>query len=125
MPQNANFILDERHAFKRLILVGGGIRVLDEEGKTLAAYIPLESDASDPLGEVSTATIRFALPISFLGIPDSSWTFTVLVGAQDDHGGAGIGEFRTVNRETGEWSGGGRMNPEDPNIYDMLVAPAR
>jgi carbohydrate-binding DOMON domain-containing protein len=48
----------------------------------------------------------------------------VLVGAQDDHGGAGIGEFRNVNADAGEWSGGGKKSVSDPNVYDVLVAPS-
>jgi carbohydrate-binding DOMON domain-containing protein len=108
-----------------LVLVGGGIRIQDQQYRTLAAYVPAEFDAADPIGDASTATIRFALPVTLLGLPEAGWTFTVLVGAQDDHGGAGIGEFRTVNREAGEWFGGGKMNPEESNIYDMLVAPVR
>jgi hypothetical protein len=33
-----------------------------------------------------------------------------------------LGEFRTVNREQGEWNGGGKILPGDSNIYDTLVA---
>jgi hypothetical protein len=45
-----------------------------------------------------------------------------VAGGQDDHGGSGLGEFRTVNREQGEWNGGGKLLPGDPNTYDTLVA---
>ena len=48
-------------------------------------------------------------------------TFALLVRRQDDHGGAGVGEFRTVSREAGEWNGGGRKSERDSNVYDQLV----
>jgi carbohydrate-binding DOMON domain-containing protein len=119
---NSDYTLDEPHAFERLILVGGGVRVEENTGKTLVAYIPVPNDVSNPLGNSENGTIDFALPISHFGSPSKLWTFTVLVGAQDDHGGAGIGEFRTVNKERGEWNGGGKTDPTSPNVYDVLVA---
>jgi len=47
----------------------------------------------------------------------------VVAGAQDDHGGAGIGEFRDVHAERGEWNGGGKLFDDEPNVYDDLVSP--
>jgi carbohydrate-binding DOMON domain-containing protein len=70
----------------------------------------------------AASSCMFALPLSLLGYPAEGWTNTVIVGGQDDHGGSGLGEFRTVNSEQGEWHGGGKLLPGDPNIYDMLVA---
>jgi len=52
--------------------------------------MPTEADAKNPLGDVSVATISFAIPQKFLGTPDDRWQFTILVGAQNDHGGAGF-----------------------------------
>ncbi len=121
VEQNANYMLDEQRAYEKLILVGGGVRLEDKSGKILAAYIPTEADISNPLGNAESGTVSFALPLSYLGKPSSKWTFTILVGAQDDHGGAGIGEFRTVNKEAGEWNGGGKMKLDEPNVYDTLV----
>lgn len=121
VEQNANYMLDEDAGYEKLILVGGGVRLEDNEGKILAEYRPSEVDVSNPLGDAEKGTISFAIPLKYLGTPKRNWTFTVLVGAQDDHGGAGLGEFRTVNREAGEWNGGGKTNPDDPNVYDVLV----
>ena len=125
VPQNSNYFLDERHGYEKLILIGGGVRLQDAGGRILAAYIPVAADVTDPLGNTATSTISFALPFSSLGKPDSNWTFTILVGGQDDHGGSGLGEFRTVNRDAGEWSGGGRTSPNDSNVYDVLQASVK
>lgn len=122
---NANFLLEENRAYERLILVGGGVRIEDQHGKILAEYFPTEADVANPIGNIELKTIRFAIPLQYLGKPTNNWTMTLLVGAQDDHGGAGIGEFRTVNRETSEWNGGGRMNPDWPNVYDTMVVSLR
>lgn len=118
---NTQYVMPEGKPFDRLVLVGGGVRVEDESGGILAEYIPAAEDASDPLGNASTGEVNFSLPTRLFGRPDPSWRFTLLVGAQDDHGGAGLGEFRTVGAERGEWSGGGKKSAGLPNVYDELV----
>ncbi len=125
VPWNASFTLPTKHAYDRLVLVGGGVSVEDAKGNVLAAYLPAPEDVRNPLGNASRGTIDFSLPQSLLGKPASGWHFTVLVGGQDDHGGSGIGEFRTVNATGGEWNGGGKLRPEDPNIYDLLEASVK
>jgi carbohydrate-binding DOMON domain-containing protein len=125
IPANAAVALPSGHAYDRLILVGGGVRVEDERGKILAAYLPVPDDVGNPLGDAENGTIDFALPLSIVGTPKPGWHFTVYSGGQDDHGGAGLGEFRTVNRTAGEWNGGGRLRPEDPNVFDVLEATSR
>ena len=120
--RNARVLLDSAHWYERIIYVGGGIQVEDARGNILTAYVPLKEDAVHPFGDAPSGTVRFAIPLSFLGHPDSSWTFTVVAGAQDDHGGSGLGEFRAVNAERGEWNGGGKLRPGDPNTYDSIVA---
>ncbi len=121
VERNANYLLPDNRAYEKIIFVGGGVRLEDKSGKILAAYIPTESDVSDPLGDAETGTISFAIPLSYLAKPSRSWSLTILTGAQDDHGGAGIGEFRLVRRDVGEWNGGGKQNPGEPNVYDTLV----
>ncbi len=121
VPRNSGFVLDELVAYERLVLVGGGIRVEDENGKILAAYVPSPTDVSKPLGNTATSTIEFAVPLSYLGTFNPQSAFTILVGAQDDHGGSGLGEFRTVNAVAGEWNGGGKTGSATSNMYDMMT----
>ncbi len=123
IPANALYRVSRRAAYERLVLIGGGIRVEDAGGKTLGAYIPAPEDVLHPLGDAAAGTISFSLPVALLGRPTSSWRCTIVAGAQDDHGGAGIGEFRSVDRVRGEWNGGGRLIPEESNVYDELVVP--
>lgn len=120
--RNASYLLDSAHAYERVIYVGGGVQLEDGHARVLAAYRPLPGDASRPFGDAASGTIRFALPLGLIGRPGPAWTFTVLSGGQDDHGGAGLGEFRTVNARQGEWNGGGKAHPGDPNVYDRIVA---
>ncbi len=122
---NAMYDASTDHPYQRLILVGGGVQVEDNSGKVLGMYIPSDRDVVNPLGHAAMGTIEFALPLSYLGTPSPSWRFTVLSGAQDDHGGAGLGEFRTVNSQASEWQGGGKQRADDPNVYDTLVANGR
>jgi carbohydrate-binding DOMON domain-containing protein len=125
VPHNAHYRLDSRYAYEKLLLIGGGVQLEDTTGKVIVAYIPVPGDEAKPLGNTRTGNISFAIPLSYLGHPTPRWTLTVLAGGQDDHGGSGLGEFRTVNPEPGEWNGGGRKNPDDPNVYDVLTVHIR
>lgn len=119
--RNSNDTLPEKRGFQKIIYVGGGVEVFDKSGRKLAAYVPSPSDTANPLGDIETSEINFSLPISLVGKPDDNWKITVLVGAQDDHGGGGVGEFRTVGQKATEWQGGGKDNGSMPNIYDELL----
>ncbi|MDI6779991.1 MAG: amylo-alpha-1,6-glucosidase [Bacteroidota bacterium] len=117
---NSNYTLEPNEAFEKIIFIGGGIRLNDSNQVTLAEYIPVDKDVSNPLGDVSSSTVEFCIPQKFIGNPSDNWRFVVLVGSQDDHGGAGIGEFRNVEKQASEWTGGGKSNKNAPNVYDVL-----
>lgn len=118
---NSNFVIDPAlGTFDRAVYVGGGVRVVDAGQNILCEYLPAPEDVINPLGNVRNNEITFAIPNTYLGQPDENWRYLVLIGAQDDHGGAGIGVFREVQRTAGEWHGGGKQNPDDPNVYDMI-----
>ena len=115
---HANFKLPLEYAYNRIIYVGNGIEVRDGHDKILAAYIPAQEKI--PIGNINDRSIRFAIPIEMLS-EHTLRTVAVLCGAQDDHGGGGIGDFRTVGKEAGEWiGGGGEKNTGNPNVYDWL-----
>ena len=120
---NSDYRLPPDFAFERLVLVGGGIRVIDASGAILGAYMPAEDDDADPFASAQEARIGFSLPRDMVGEPDVSWRYVLLIGAQDDHGGSGLGEFRTVNAEASEWNGGGKFDPSCSNVYDALLVP--
>ena len=120
---NARYRLPADRAYERIVYIGGGVRI-EDRGSVLAEYLPVLGDEHRPLGTASTGTISFSLPTQYFGGRPDTWRFTVLVGAQDDHGGAGIGDFRSVEAQAGEWNGGGRRSPEDSNVYDVLVTQA-
>jgi glycogen debranching enzyme len=115
---NSNYTLPQ--GASRIIFVGGGVRVEDDTGARLAEFIPRA--ATDAFGDVASRRVSFALPKKYFPPKTRDWSWTVLVGAQDDHGGAGLGEFRTVKPIAERWAGGG--NPSGgPNIYDVLIVP--
>ena len=117
---NSKFILDEKRKFNRLIVVGGGFEIKDFGGNILAAYFPAESDIKNPLGNIERDEISFAIPKSYLGEINKNSVITILAGAQDDHGGSGIGVFREVNVNASEWNGGGKKKLNEDNVYDLL-----
>ncbi len=108
--------------FSRVIYVGGGVRIENDRGETVGEFIPRTN--KDAFGYVSSATISFCLPKSLFPTRDESWEWTVLCGAQDDHGGAGIGEFRAVGATAERWSGGGNSGGGS-HIYDRLSSLAQ
>ena len=118
---NSHFTLTDQYRFDRLITVGGGICVTDEKGKVLCEYRPRSGDEKNPIGSIKRKSIEFSLPLKYLGKPTPGWKMTILVGAQDDHGGAGIGEFRAVERTGSEWIGGGKIDPSHSNVFDVLI----
>ncbi|MGE5401338.1 MAG: amylo-alpha-1,6-glucosidase [Ignavibacteriales bacterium] len=118
---NSAYTLPPERAFSRLINVGGGFEIKDASGKILSAYIPAPEDLRNPLGSIRTGMISFSVPKRLLGTISEHSAITILTGAQDDHGGAGVGEFRTVNQAVSEWQGGGKKKPADPNVYDVLT----
>lgn len=118
--RNSNYTLPEGRGFRKVVYVGGGIEVFDEDGKKVAAYVPSTADTASTLGDVKTKEITFSLPVTLIGKANKDWKISILVGAQDDHGGGGVGEFRTVAGKATEWQGGGKENEALPNLYDEL-----
>jgi hypothetical protein len=118
---NSGYRLPSDRAFSRLINVGGGFEVKDASGKILSAYLPLPEDVKNPLGNQQMKTISFAVPKRFIGKISQSSKITILSGAQDDHGGAGIGEFRNVAANATEWQGGGKKSPKGSNVFDQML----
>ena len=118
---NSHFTVKDQYRFDRLITVGGGIRIADEQGNVLCEYLPRSGDERNPIGNVKRKAIEFSLPLKYLEKPTPEWKMTILIGAQDDHGGAGIGEFRSVERIGSEWIGGGKIDPSNSNVFDVLI----
>lgn len=119
---NSNYTFPDSSKFSRIIYVGGGLRIEDDQHNVLAAFTP--RILSDAIGDTSTKIISFSLPRKYFpsGASDGGWT--VLVGAQNDHGGAGMGEFRAVKPVAEEWAGGGNLN-NGPNVYDIMPVPEK
>ncbi len=117
--RNANLQLPRDFAYQRIIYIGGGLQIENGEGEILAAYRP--ESINYPLGSVADKTISFAIPQAFLGKYDPKWRLIIAVGGQDDHGGAGLGEFRAVGKIASPWQGGGgEQESGNCNVYDLF-----
>ena len=117
---NSKYTLEEARKFNREIVIGGGLEIIDGAGKIIAAYLPEEDDHISPLGDTKRNSISFSINRKLTGEINPSTRITVLVGAQQDFGGAGIGKFREVHKIASEWYGGGKANSAAHNIYDFL-----
>ncbi len=118
--KNSKYMFPADRKFNRVIYVGGGFEIRDANNKIIAAYAPEKDDASLPLGNSKTGEISFCIPKKYIGKLSKSSPVSILSGAQDDHGGSGIGEFREVGKTAAEWLGGGKNSPDDDNVYDFL-----
>jgi glycogen debranching enzyme len=114
---NSAYVFPYGGEFSRVIYMGGGLCIEDDAGKKLASYIP--RTGSPMLGDTATKTVTFSIPKKYFPQRDASWAWSVLVGAQDDHGGAGMGEFRTVKPVAEKWNGGGNITG-GTNVYEIL-----
>jgi len=116
--QNANYAVSDDMSMQYLLYIGGGFQLTNSSGEVITEYIPTETGY--PLAELSKNRIHIAVPKNYLPQPKKWWKYTVLAGAQDDHGGAGLGEFRSVKAEQSSWTGGGKKDPAAPNWYDIM-----
>ena len=114
---NARYQLPVEYGYNVIIYVGNGLQVQDARGRIRCAYYP--TDTRFPIGFVDQKRIRFAIPVNYLNDAPLR-SAVVMVGAQDDHGGGGMGEFRHVGKTAGEWWGGGANVEEAPTVYDVV-----
>jgi glycogen debranching enzyme len=119
IDSNSGFTFDKKDALSRLILVGGGFRIENDSSRVLAQFTP--ASQSEAFGDTTSNRISFSLPKKYFPERNDNWRWSVLVGAQDDHGGAGMGEFRAVKPIVEKWAGGGNKSNQ-PNIYDVLYS---
>jgi len=110
-----------KNGFKadQILYLSGGFQLAGADHQIQAEYMP--TTASGAIGNAETETIRFKLPLELLKGNLAQARVQVAVGFQDDHGGAGLGDLRAVEKQGSEWNGGGRRGPEDSNIYDWLL----
>ena len=117
--KNANDIWKHGFLADCSIYVSGGIIILDDKLSPIAEYLP--SEPSHAIGNIDSKIIQFSLPNDIFEMTSKSMEIQVVVGLQDDHGGAGLGNFREVRQEAGEWWGGGAQAPESSRVYDWLI----
>ena len=115
---NARYSFMNNFAFENIIHIGNGFQAQDAKGKVLAEYFPVPEDEFNALGNTTTKSIEFSVPVSILGKPEQRWRYAVIVGLQDERIGAGIGAFRSVEASV-PGKIGGKKNTT--NIYDVLL----
>ncbi|MBD3276150.1 MAG: hypothetical protein GF372_12615, partial [Candidatus Marinimicrobia bacterium] len=94
--KNAKHRADAEIPMQYIIYIGGGIRVESHTGEIVAEYRPKPDD--QPLADLESNQIRFAIPMEYIPQPKRWWQYTVITGGQDDHNGGGIGEFREIKQ---------------------------
>ncbi len=114
--RNSLYTFQRSGGFEYVVFVGDGLRIEDAQGRVLGEF----EEVGDALFSSEDAAVTFSLPKFVLPDLARGTNVTLLVGARDE--GGGIGQFRDV-RERGDANfGGGKINPRDPNIYDVVTA---
>ena len=102
--------------YEYIVFVSNGIRIEDAQGRVIGEF----EGVGDALFSADDSVVTFSLPKFVLPDLGRGTNVTVLTGARAE--GGGVGEFRPV-RERGDSNvGGGKINPGDPNVYDVLNA---
>jgi len=118
--QNAQYaVSDNAGPMQFMLYIGGGYRLVSSSGETIVEYRP--GKPGFPMADLTKKHIHIAVPRKYLPQPKKWWKYTILAGGQDDHGGAGLGEFRAVKQTAGPWHGGGKTDSNAPNWYDILT----
>ncbi|MFZ5518429.1 MAG: amylo-alpha-1,6-glucosidase [Candidatus Zhuqueibacterota bacterium] len=117
--RNANELLPPNFAYHAIIYIGGGIQMEDNAGAIILAHRP--HDIQFRLGDILNKEVSFSIPKNYFRTSPETWKIAILVGGQDDHGGSGLGEFRSVVKEANAWQGGGGAEQTgNSNVYDSV-----
>lgn len=114
--RNSRYRFPSAAGYEYIVFVGEGLRIEDARGRVLGEF----TEVGDALFDVGESAITFSLPKFVLPPLGRGTEVTVLVGARTE--GSGIGEFRSVRERGDQNIGGGKINPGDPNIYDVVNA---
>ena len=105
--------------YEYAIFASDGVRIEDAKGRTLGELSAGGESPFDPsLGTLDLAVPQFVIPRLSPGD-----RVTLLIGARNDAGG--IGEFEPVQRDATDSTGGGRVDPASPHVYDVVVGTVR
>ncbi len=119
ISMNANYSVPHEYAYNFIVFVGDGYRLEDGRGRVIAEYQPEAGDP--PIYERKDRQLQFSIPLKYLS-KRALRNAAVLTGGRDDHGGGGVGEFRSVYQKASEWFGGGaEAAAGNPSIYDVLL----
>ncbi|MBD3368612.1 MAG: hypothetical protein GF405_10660 [Candidatus Eisenbacteria bacterium] len=114
LRRNANVWLEQPSEYQ-IFAAGETVQMIDVNSEPVDVGVSVATD-------MEAGTIRISVPIDALNGAASDWRYTPAVGLQDDYGAGGLGDFREVKAEAGEWRGGGGDDLAlDPNVYDIVV----
>ncbi|MCF7921221.1 MAG: hypothetical protein K9M55_00830 [Candidatus Marinimicrobia bacterium] len=118
LGKNSNTQFQADFKADQILYISGGILLVDDHHQPEAEYMP--KTLAGAIGNTETKQIQFNLPKDLFRHSLEQATFQIAAGCQDDHGGAGIGDFRPVGVEGSEWIGGG-ASESGSNVYDWLI----
>ncbi len=118
LGKNAQSSFQSGFKADQVMYISGGVLLVNENHEPQAEYMPRTKAGA--IGNAETERIRFTLPHDLFLESLEDARFQIAVGCQDDHGGAGIGDFRPIQAIGGEWWGGG-SSETGSNVYDWLL----
>ncbi|MBC8375843.1 MAG: hypothetical protein H8E26_07335 [FCB group bacterium] len=118
LGKNSQSIFQANFRADQIMYIAGGVLLVDDKHEPQAEYMP--GSVAGTIGDAESERIMFTLPKDLFPESLEVATFQIAVGCQDDHGGAGIGDFRPVQAIGSEWIGGGGSETGS-NVYDWLI----
>lgn len=114
--RGADYRFPEERGYEYIVFVGDGIVVEDAAGREIGRLNG--QSVFDP----ASGSLQFALPTFVVPTLPRGTRVTMLVGAREP---GGVGSFRPVTDEASAETGGGRVDRQSPNVYDVVVGRVR
>lgn len=115
--RGARYAFPDGGGYEYVVFVGDGLLVEDANGREVGRL------SAGSAFDREIGSLQFAVPTFIIPTLPRGARVTMLVGALQP--GGGVGEFRRVEREASPETGGGRVDNNSPNVYDVVVGSVR
>ena len=114
--RGADYAFPEDRGYEYVVFVGDGLVVEDDAGREVGRLDG--QSVFDP----ATGSLQFALPSFIVPSLSRGARVTMLVGARAPDG---VGAFRRVEDDASDETGGGRVDRQSANVYDVVTGRVR
>ena len=114
--RGADYAFPEDRGYEYVVFVGDGLVVEDDAGREVGRL------DGQSVFDLATGSLQFALPSFIVPSLSGGDRVTMLVGARAPDG---VGAFRRVEDDASDETGGGRVDRQSANVYDVVTGRVR